>query len=313
MFLGEGIEDGALGLARARQIDIKYPIGAAEERRDDAVLALIDRRRPAFAAHRPVDGLDRQLAQMGGRVGLPARNLALAGLAGGEGQMHRVLQHLIDDFGLQPQQRADARRDRRAEMGDMVDLVFMQAHRHGEIDVDLVRRGDGADQVGAAPPALLGDGDQGRDVVAGMGRFGGEESVVEIELAHRRGVGPARPLGLETLRTRQAEHRRPALAGMGQRLGPRIGDRPVVDRRHGDGGVIDDAVDHHPRHFRPDGRRIGGDRGDLPGELRRPLGRLGGRVDPDFVADHDSLIALFPGPAVNGSAPIPEARLSPAH
>ena len=221
--------------------------------------------------------------------------------------MHRVLQCLIDDFGFQPQQRADARRDRWAEMGNMVDLVLVQAHRHGEIELDLVRRGDGADQVGAAPPALLGDGDQGRDVVAGMGRFGGEETVVEIELAHRRGVGPGRPLGLEALLTRQAEYRGAALAGMGQRLGTGIGDRMVVDRRHGDGGVIDDAVDHHLRHLRSDGHRIGRDLGDLPGELRCPLGCLGGRGDPDFVADHD-----FLPPAVNGSAPIPEARPSPA-
>src|SRR5208283_5720662 len=115
--------------------------------RDHAVLALIDRARRALAAHRAVHRLDRELAGMRRRVRLPARDLALARLAGGEADMHRLLHGLVDHLLLQAEQRADSRRLRRAQMADMIDLVLVQADRAYEVDLDLVAGRDAADQL----------------------------------------------------------------------------------------------------------------------------------------------------------------------
>ena len=42
---------------------------------------------------------------------------------------------------------------------------------------------------------VLGDREDRRDVVARVRVLGGQERVVEVELAHRDAVGPGRPLG----------------------------------------------------------------------------------------------------------------------
>ncbi len=108
MFLGVGVEDGALGLALLRQRHGVVSLRAAQQPGDEAVLALVDRRRRAFAAHRAIDGLDRHLAGKGRRVGLPARDLALARLARRRGDVQRLLHRLVDGLDRQAERRADA-------------------------------------------------------------------------------------------------------------------------------------------------------------------------------------------------------------
>jgi hypothetical protein len=70
MLLGVGVEDGALGLAllRQRHFDVggAWPGPAGQQPGDETILALIDRRRGAFAPHRPVDRFDGHLAGEGG-------------------------------------------------------------------------------------------------------------------------------------------------------------------------------------------------------------------------------------------------------
>jgi hypothetical protein len=75
----------------------------------------------------------------------------------------------------------------------MVDLVLVQADGLHQVHLDLVAGGNAADQVSAGGAGVLCDGQQRRNVVAGVGVFGGEEGVMVIQLAHRHAVGPGGP------------------------------------------------------------------------------------------------------------------------
>ena len=75
----------------------------------------------------------------------------------------------------------------------MVDLVLVQADSLDQVHLHLVRGGDTPDQVGAVHPELLGHGDQRGDVVTRVGVLGGQEGVVEIQLADCDPVGPCGP------------------------------------------------------------------------------------------------------------------------
>ena len=68
------------------------------------------------------------------------------------------------------------------------------------------------------------DGEQWRDVVAGMRVVRGEKRVVHVELAHGGAVGPRGPFGLERLSRGDAEQRGAVLARVRQGLGTRVGD-----------------------------------------------------------------------------------------
>ena len=79
MFLGVGIKDGPLGFARFRQrhfvidraIDILAVGTPGKHPGNHAVFTFIDRRWRAFTAHAAIHRFHRQLAGMGGRIGLP--------------------------------------------------------------------------------------------------------------------------------------------------------------------------------------------------------------------------------------------------
>ena len=92
-------------------------------------------------------------------------------------------------------------------MGDVVDLVLVQADRAHQVDVDLVAGGEPAQQVGAGLAEALRDREDRRDVVAGMAVVGGEEGVVHVELAHRGAVRPGRPFRADAHAVGHAEHR----------------------------------------------------------------------------------------------------------
>jgi hypothetical protein len=154
---------------------------------------------------------------MSGREGLPGGDLALAALAEGDGGVQRLLHRLEDHLLLQPEQRTDARRRRRPEMGDVIHLVLMQADGAYQIHLNFVPGGDAANQVSTRLLHRLRDGQDRRDVVAGVRVVGGEEGVVHIQLAHRRAIRPGRPFRAEALRGRQAEDGGAALARMPHR------------------------------------------------------------------------------------------------
>ena len=120
--------------------------------------------------------------------------------------MQRLADRLIDGVDVEPQHGAQSGRHRRAEVRDVVDLVLVQADPLDQVDLDLVRRRQTANQVVAAHTELLGNRDQRRDVVAGVGVLGGQEGVVVVEFTHCDAVGPGRPLG--RVAAVDTEHRR---------------------------------------------------------------------------------------------------------
>ena len=221
MFLGVGIEDGALRFALFRQRHDIFRLGSTKQPGDKAVLALIGRRRRAFAAHHAIDGFDGHLARECRRIGLPARNLALARLPRGGGDVQRLLHRLIDRLGRQVEQRADAGRRRGTEMGDMVDLVLVQANALHQIDLDFIGRSQPAHEIRAGRAAMLRHRQQRRNIVAGVRIVGRQERVVEIEFADGDAVRPCGPFRRKARATRQSENRRARRLRMCRGLCPR--------------------------------------------------------------------------------------------
>jgi hypothetical protein len=218
VLLGVCVEDGALGLSLTRKRDGVAGLGTGEDPGDEAVFTFVDRVRCALSAHRTVDGLDGHLAGEGRCVGLPGRDLALARLAGRRRHVQGLLDGLEGDLGGQVQHGADAGSGRGAEVGDVIDLVLVQAHALDEVDLDLIARGHTVDEVLARDALVLGDGEDRRDVVAGVGVFGGEERVMEVELAHGDAVGPGCPFRGEAVGQRQTEDGSTRGEGVGLRL-----------------------------------------------------------------------------------------------
>src|SRR5699024_5957269 len=260
VFLGVGAQDRGLGLARGGQAHLVGGLGPVQEPGDHAVLALVDRFGGALPAHGPVHGLDGDLAGEGGGVSLPGGDAALAGLAGGGGGVQRLADRGEDRGGVQVQQRAQARRHARAQVRHVVALVLVQADRGGQGDLHLVGGGDGAHQVRSGGAGVLGDGEQWRDVVAGPGVVGGQEGVVEVEVAYGHHGGPRRPDGADPQVAAAAVDR--GARGVGVVQGPGAGGPHggVEEGGGGDGGVLDRAVDHHIGD-------VGGHRGGVGGQF----------------------------------------------
>ena len=171
----------------------------------------------------------------------------------------------------------------------MVDLVRVQGYPPGQVDLDLVGGGDGPHQVVARTAGVLGNGQQGRDVVAGVGVLGGQERIVEVELAHGHAVSPRRPF-----RRHPAAHRTgrvPPYRGAGAQLvahglSAGVGHRRPAQGGRGHAGVVDQPVDHHFGHRDLDGHRVGSQLGQLPGQLLRAGQPLGAGVGTDLVLSH---------------------------
>jgi hypothetical protein len=178
--------------------------------------------------------------------------------------VQRLTDRGINRLYVEPEHRADAGGHRGAEMGDMVDLVLVQTDPTDEVDLDFVGGGDTTDQVRTVDTELLGDRDQGGNVVAGMGVLGGQEGVVEVEFTHSHPVGPGRPL--RRVAAVDPEHLGAVSGAVCQRLGAGDGDGPAGHRCRGHRGVVDDAVADHRFGLRRDRDRVGG---DLPGQVMR--------------------------------------------
>ncbi len=167
----------------------------------------------------------------------------------------------------------------------MVDLELVQGDSPDQIDLDLVRGRQTTDQVGATHAELLGDRDERRDVVTGMGILGGQKRVVEIELAHSDAVGPGRPF--RRIGAVDAEDPRALARAMGQRLLTGHRDRSAQHSSGADGGIVDDPVEHHLRGRGLDGNGIGGDFCDLGGQLLAAWEIVGATPRPDRVRQHN--------------------------
>ena len=109
---------------------------------------------------------------------------------------------------------------------------------------------------------------------------------MEIEFAHCRAVRPGRPFSTDGVIGWQAEQSRAAIAHMGVGHGPRRFDRAAIERGDGDRRIVDDAVDDHVRRLGVDIDLVGGDRGDLPGELVLALQVVFGTVGADVMDLH---------------------------
>ena len=72
--------------------------------------------------------------------------------------MQGLADGLEDRLDVEVAVRADAGGGGRAEVGHVVDLVLVQADGLDQVHLDLVARGDAADQVLAAGADVLGDG-----------------------------------------------------------------------------------------------------------------------------------------------------------
>ena len=167
----------------------------------------------------------------------------------------------------------------------MVDLVLVEAHAADEVDLDLVAGGDAADQVVAGGAAVLGDGDDRRDVVAGVGVLGGEEGVVEVEFADGGAVGQGGPLGGVGARHTE-DPGAPLVRGVGGGLPAGDADGAAEDGGGGHRGVVDDPVDDHLPGVVRDLHRVGRHFGDPLCEVFTAGELLRGTAGADFDVLH---------------------------
>ena len=108
--------------------------------------------------------------------------------------MQGLLHRLVDRFGWKLEKRANARRRRWTEMGDVINLVLVKADPFDEIDLDFVAGRKAADQRRAIQPAMLCNREDRRNVVAGVRIIRGKKGVVKIEFTHGDAIRPCRPL-----------------------------------------------------------------------------------------------------------------------
>jgi hypothetical protein len=152
-------------------------------------------------------------------------------------------------------------------MRNMIFFEFVQTNRAHEIHLNFVGDGEAAQQLCTGATALLRHGEQRRDVIAGMRIIRREKRVVHVEFAHGDAVSPRGPLAIKPLLDRHAEQRRALRTRMRERLCAGIGNGFAVDCGDGDARVINHAVDDHFGYSRINRRLVGGDGGNLPGEL----------------------------------------------
>ena len=157
----------------------------------------------------------------------------------------------------------------RGEVGDVVDLVLVQANARYQRHLHLIGREYAQGQRAAVGTCLLGGGEQAGDVVAGMRVVGREVGVVHVEFAHGNPVGEGGPLAVEATVVGHAKEAGTAVAGMGVAEGEEAGvaHRRAVDCGEGDCGVVDDAIANHLGDICVERLVVGGELGQLPSQL----------------------------------------------
>ena len=192
--------------------------------------------------------------------------------------MQRLADGLVNRVPIQAQHGAKPCGYRWPQVRHVVDLVLVQAHAFDQVDLDFIAGCNAADKVAAAQPLVLRCGKKRRNIIAGVGIFGGEEGVVIVQLADCGAIGQCGPL--RGIRAIDAEDGGTALIHrMGFCHHPRGGDGATGNGGHSYGGVIDDAVDDHLGGFFRD---LYGVRGHLGHLVRQVL--LVGEVLGGFMS-----------------------------
>ncbi|MNL58495.1 hypothetical protein D3C87_1821360 [compost metagenome] len=109
---------------------------------------------------------------------------------------------------------------------------------------------------------------------------------MEVELADGHAVGPGSPLRADARGFAQTKQACAVRSGVGERLRAGRAYRPTCQGRRGDRGVIDDAVPDHLSDVRIDCDGIGGDAGELPGQLVFADQGLRGAIGPNVMQLH---------------------------
>src|SRR5579862_960193 len=142
MLFRVAIEDGAFWFSTRRKRNRIFGIHAAEYGRDDALFTFINGARRIFAAHRSIDSFDGELSGVRGSERFPAADLSFARLACSNAYMHGLLNRLVDGIHRKTEQRSDPRSLRRAQMSDVIDMVFVKTDGADQINLDFIGRGD---------------------------------------------------------------------------------------------------------------------------------------------------------------------------
>ena len=182
--------------------------------------------------------------------------------------MQRLLDGLEHHFLLQAEQRANARRGGGAEMGDVIHLMFMQANRAHQINMQFVSGRQTTDQIAPGFPHGLRHRQHWRDIVAWVRVISGKEGVVHVQFAHGGAIGPGGPFRGDRGGSLHAKHLRTTrLLRMAKRHAACGDDRAAIDGGDGDRSVVDDPVDDHLLHRLFDRDLVHGDSGHFPGQL----------------------------------------------
>src|SRR5699024_341484 len=104
--------------------------------------------------------------------------------------MQCLANRLEDGFGIGSDQCCQAGSSRWTQVGDVVNLMLVQTDRFDEVDLNFITGGDTTDQLMAGVLRVLGCGQDGGNVVAGVRVVGGQERVVVGEFPDGHAIGP---------------------------------------------------------------------------------------------------------------------------
>jgi hypothetical protein len=121
---------------------------------------------------------------------------------------------------------------------------------------------------------------------------GGEERVVKVQLTHRCGVRPRRPLARDAGGRVDTDDSRTTDVRVSQRLGARGGDGMAPESGDRDAGVVDHAIDDHLGHVVVECYRVRGDDGELPRQEFLAWGCRHAGINPYVVFSHCSSRSL---------------------
>src|SRR5699024_765642 len=107
--------------------------------------------------------------------------------------MQCLANRLEDGFGIGTEQSSQAGSSRWTQVGDVVNLVLVQTDRFDEVDLNFITGGDTTDQLMTGFLGVLGCGQDGGNVVAGVRVVGGQERVVVVEFTNGHSIGPCCP------------------------------------------------------------------------------------------------------------------------
>ena len=174
----------------------------------------------------------------------------------------------------------------------MWSILLVQADRSDQVDLQLVTGGDAAYHRTSVGADVLGDREDRGDVVARVGVVRREERVVVVELAHGDAVRPCRPFRAGAAIECAAEHGRARAAdryGVVECLLAGGTHRCAGEGCRGHRRIVDHAVDDHVDDVGFDLDRVGGDLGDVPGELPFACEVLVAAVDAEVMdGGHDA-------------------------